>query len=494
MSDTVTRASFYLGVQQIVALFSMVVVHVAVARYLGPESYGHFAVVLALLALLTPTFLTGIPLAVAKFTAEDIGRASTILRKGLVIESVIALGLCGLLYFSAGYLSKLLGNPNLAPLFRFAALALPFIGLAYVYIHSLNGIRAFAKQAVALGALNVFRMIGILAFLFLGFGLEGVIFGIVCGAAATLLVSAALCRGVQGWGSFDTRRFTIFGAQLSITYLAIEIWTQADILMLQALGRSTQDVGLLGAVNTLRGVLVTMFVPLLIMLFPTIARCMAAGDAPVVAHYMRKSITYVFMIISPLVVLAYFMGGDFLGMVYGSQYVMAAFVVAPLLMSALFYTLYDVLDTFICGSGKASLSLRIATGLLLAHLVLNWFLIPRYGLQGVVITNIVMSLLASLAAGIAVMRSLSLRIDWLSIGKILFCSLAVSAPFLLWQADGGLGAVLMALLCLGLYLCLLVAWKVIDSEEYARLRDVGRMLGMAGSRQGEIVAISSESQ
>lgn len=492
MSDTVTRGSLYLGAQQIVALLAMVAVHVSVARYLGPESYGYFAVVLAILSLLTPTFLMGIPHAVAKFTAEDRRGASTILRKGLVIQGGIALGLCGLLYFSSGSLADFLGNPSLATPIRFAALALPFTGLAYVYIHTLNGIRAFAKQAVALGALNVFKMIGILTFLFLGFGLEGAILGIVCAAVATLVVSAALCRGVQGGQSFETRRLAIFGAQLAITYLAVEIWTQADILMLQILGTRSQDVGLLGAVNTLRGVLDTIFLPLLIMLFPIIAQYMAIGDAPVVAHYMKKSITYVFLIISPLVVLTYFMGQDILGIVYGSQYLTAAFAVAPLLLSTLFYILYEVLDTFIRGSGKAFLSIQIAAGLLLTHLVLNWFLIPGFGLQGVVITNIVMSFLASLAAGIAVKRSLTLRIDWLSIGKIAFCSLAISTPFLLWPADSRLGAMLMALLCFGLYLCLLVAWKVIDSEDISRVRDLGSMLRMAGPGRGVNVTTSSK--
>ncbi len=480
MSDSIVRGTLYLGFAQGVALLSMAAIHVLAARYFGAETYGDFAVVLAILSLLTVTFLMGIPHAVSKFTAENVRRASNILKKGLALQGGIAIVVAGVLYLTSNELSTFLGDTALATFLRIAAFALPATGLALVYIHTLNGIRAFAKQAVALGALNVFKMTGVLAFLFLGFGLEGAMLGIVCAAVATLLVSAALCRGVQGGQSFDTRRLTIFGAQLAITYLAVEIWTQADLLMLQILGTRSQDVGLFGAVNTLRGVLDTIFLPLLIMLFPIIAQYMAVGDAPVVAHYIKKCITYVFLICSPLVVMTYFMGQDILGMVYGSQYLMAAFAVAPLLMSTLFYILYEVLDTFIRGSGKAALSLWIATGLLLAHLVLNWFLIPRYGLWGVVITNIVMSLVASLAAGIAVMQSLTLRIDWLSIGKILFCSLAVSVPFFLWQPDGGLGALLMALLCFGLYLCLLVAWKVIDSEDISRVRDLGYMLRRAG--------------
>ncbi|GJL50146.1 MAG: succinoglycan biosynthesis protein ExoP [Nitrospirales bacterium] len=474
MSDTVTRGSVYLGAQQIVALLSMVAVHTCAARYLGPVAYGHFAVVLALLSILTLSLLVGIPNAVSKFTAEDRGSAGTILRKGLLVQSGIALGLCGLLYLAASSLAEFLGNPNLAPLIQFASLSLPCTGLAYVYIHSLNGIRAFAKQAVVLAASNVFKAIGILAFLFFGFGLEGAVLGIVCAAVVTLLVSATFCRGVEGRQRCETRKLTIFGAQLAITYLTVEIWNQSDLLMLQILGTQSEDVGLLGVVNTLRSILDTIFLPLFTMLFPIASQCLAVGDASVVAHYMQKGVTYVFLLVSPLVVITFFIGQDILGMVYGSEYLTGAFAVAPLLMSTLFYILYELLDTFICGSGNAFLSLRIAASLLLTHIGLNWFLIPRYGIQGVVITNIVMSLLATLAMWIAVKRLLTLRIDWLSIGKIIICSLGLSTPFLLWQAETGLGSVLMAVVCLGGYLCLLVTWNVIDTEAISRMKTMGK--------------------
>ena len=46
MSDTVTRGSLYFGALQIVVFLSMVALHVGVARYLGPDSYGHFVTVL----------------------------------------------------------------------------------------------------------------------------------------------------------------------------------------------------------------------------------------------------------------------------------------------------------------------------------------------------------------------------------------------------------------------------------------------------------------
>ncbi len=469
-SNSIARGTLYLGAQQVVAVIPMIMLHVGTSRLLGPRLYGFLSVIQAILAILIFTVLMGIPHTISKFTAEDTRFAACLMKQGLFMQSGIAFILAAILYFSAEILSELLNNPHLVPLLRIGAFALPLTGLAFVFINTLNGIQAFRKQAIALGSLNIFKVTGILLFIVLGFGVEGAVWGIVLSSAATLLVSALLCKGIMGSMSPDLRRISLFSVQLIITYIIVEIAEYIDLLMLQSLGSKPEDVGLFNAADALTGSLESIFIPLLIVLFPAISQKVTAKETSTLAVYMRKSLYYAFIIVTPLVFGSYFIAREILTVFYGAQYLDAAFAITPFVIATLFFITYELLDTFIRGSGNVLLSLSLAGGIFIAHVTFNAILIPRYEIYGAVATNLITAVLSSLAAGIYVMRKLRLRIRWYLSGKIFFFSFVAFSPFLLWKPGNEVSCLLMAFVCLGIYGGLLIAGKVISHSELVKIR------------------------
>jgi O-antigen/teichoic acid export membrane protein len=196
---TVTRGTLYLGLQQVVAFLAMMVLHVASGRYFGPEVYGLFFVVNAVLTLLLVTFLSGIPHAVAKFTAEDTRKAIGILGRGFLIQCALSIVLAVALASTAGPLARLLGNASYEPLLRIGALAVPLLALAHLFIHVLNGMQWFRRQALALGALNVFKTLAVLFALgYLKGGARSAVWGLVAAAGLSMIVAGAFCRHLRG--------------------------------------------------------------------------------------------------------------------------------------------------------------------------------------------------------------------------------------------------------------------------------------------------------
>jgi O-antigen/teichoic acid export membrane protein len=481
---TVTRGTLYLGLQQIVAFLAMMALHVASGRYFGPEVYGLFFVVNAVITLLIVTFLSGIPHAVAKFTAEDTRQAFGILGRGFLIQCVLSVVLAVALASLAGPLARLLGNASYGPLLRIGALAIPLLALAHLFIHVLNGMQWFRRQALALVALNVFKTLAVLFALgYLKGGAHSAVWGLVAAAGLSTIVAGALCRHVRGGDgtSFPMVKLVRFGGQLALTYLAVAVWDQVDLLMLQSLGERAAEVGFLTAACALTGGLESIFFPLLVTLFPSISQSVAAGARADAAFYVRLAISYAFIIMCPLAFGSFFVAHDILDLFYGAEYLSAAYAIGPLVVATLFYILYEILDTFLRGSGQAALSFGIAGTLLLVHVALNFALIPGFQMQGVVVTMVITSGLAALVASIPVQRALDLQISWRPVVKIVFFSALSFVPFLLWHPQDSRLALVLAAGCLLFYVGMLVLAKVLTRDDWERIRE---LVHLVGPRQG----------
>ena len=473
------RGTAVLGIQQAVALVTSTTLHVVTGRLLGPEAYGLFFVVHSVLSLGVWTFLAGLPDAVSRLTAENQRNALGILRTGVAYQAVVALLVAGVVYVSADPLAGLLGNDSLAPMLRLVSLAIPLTGVAYVYIQSLNGLHRFGRQAIALGALNVFNLVGVLLFLRVESGaVIGAVRGLVYAAGATAVIAVFLSHGTpRGDGPASGGNLALQGLQFSMTYLAIAAWERVDLIMLQSLGNVPGDVGLFTAATAITAAPEAIFFPLLIALFPAIARSTAAGAVGETTWYMRKSLGYAFRGLCPLVVGSVFVGREILDVFYGDAYVNAGFAIGPLVLVVLFYTLYQLMDTYLRGSGRSALSVKIALSLLLVHVSLNFVLIPRFQLAGVLTTMVVTSILAAAVTGVPVSRLLALRVPWTSAIKIAVASYVAFVPFHFWN-PGGLGSLGLAVPCLAVYAGLLRLLRELDADDMGRARELARMVGL----------------
>lgn len=471
MKESPSTGMVVLGAQQVFACVSALVIHVATGRLLGPESYGMFSVVSAVLQALTFVFLTGIPLAASKYTAEDDRFAASIRRKGLAIQSVAGLLAAALLYVGAHELAALLGNRDLAPLLRTGAFALPCLAVGHVYVYQLNGLRAFRKQAVALASLNLFKMLATLAFLLLGYGLGGVVRGWIVSAVLFFAVSRWLGGGIAGSHEIATRKLFRLGGLFFMVYLAVAAWGQIDLVMLEVLGNEPGDVGLFTAASTLAWAPASLFYPLLLVQFPSVSQAAGSGAPGEVRRSLERSLSLSFMILCPLVVGAHVAGRELLALFYGRQFAGAGFVLGPLAVGVLFFTIYEIMDTYIRAMGRGFASAGVTCTMLALHFVSNWILIPRFQLLGVAISAATMSVLACILAGAYLARVVQPRFPWASFGRTLALSVLAFVPYLLWSPRGPVLGIAALLPCLALYLGLLLRFEAAAAAEIRRIAE-----------------------
>ena len=122
MRHKVAHGTIYLMAAELIVIASSYLIHIGLARWLGPAAYGRFGVILSIIFVTKILFLTGITLGVSKYVAEQKEKAKSWYIFGMKAQLVIVF-ICLLLFFLfSDWLAVLLADPSLGSLIRFSSL------------------------------------------------------------------------------------------------------------------------------------------------------------------------------------------------------------------------------------------------------------------------------------------------------------------------------------------------------------------------------------
>lgn len=470
--SSLTGGAALLGLHQAFAFLASSLLQVAVARYFGPEVYGAFAVVNAIMALILFTALTGIPHAVAGFVAGDPTCARSVVRTGLGFQVAFGTALGVAMFVLAEPIAAWFGDPYYAILLRWAALALPLTGAAYVWIFALNGLYRFGRQAVALVLLTGAKVGGVIIVLSLGGGAHTAMQAIVLASAVSALGAAMLARGLPAGADVPARRIAHTSTQLGVTYLAVAVWDQSDLVLMRALGSSAADVGFLAAASAVAAAPGSLLAPLASALFPAVSRAAAAGRLDALRASVSDALDFAYRALVPVTAFGLVFGADIAELLFGTDYRSAGHAVAALLAGALAYALYEILDTVLRSGGRARLSWRIAGFALAVHVALSILLIPRFGLGGAAWTRLLSSSVALGAVAVAAGAMLGLRPRAVTVLRPVVAAAVAFAPFSLHDPGGEIAELFAGGLGFLFYLGVLWLLKGIRPDDVWRVQEI----------------------
>ena len=240
-----------------------------------------------------------------------------------------------------------------------------------------------------------------------------------------------------------------------MTYILINLWYYLDPVLLDLFGSNISDIGLFKAASTLTYVPESFFLPVLIELFPNIVELVSRGEIEKVKTSISKLLFYSFLIMCPVIVGASLIAQELLSIFFGTEYISASNIIAPLTLTALLRIMYILIDTYLRASGNTLLSILIAAITLAVHVVSCSIIIPLYHLNGLVIAIIISASISFILAGTYFKKKFDVHINWTNIMKIAFCSAVAFIPFLFINSQGIL-SIFATLPCLLLYFMLII--------------------------------------
>lgn len=470
------RGAVYLTAAKLWFLATGALLPLLLARILPPDRYGVYKVVTGAMTVVNALLVTGAVQSVSKFVAEDLGRSPEVHRKALLLQGALGIGASIVFAGAAPLIAAWLRDPALVTFLRLAALAIATFGLYAVFMGTMSGRGHFGKQATLDFAYSTAKV----ALILLGAWIGSVAGALVGFAAAGLLVGV-LGLFYAGTGrsghAFPMGRLLGFAAGAMSFTLVINLLLQADLLLVKRLSpaaASDLQAGLYSAALDLsRLPYQALAVPVALVLLPAISRGLALDDRAAAAAALRGALRYVLIGVGLCATVLATNALPLLLVVFKSHYAGAAVPLRLAPFGVLAFSVFYLYATALVGSGRPLHAAALGGLTLVLDVLLNVFLIPRFGLLGAAAaTTTALSAGAILAAAHA-RSTLGVPFPFATLARVALAGAAVAGASHLWPVSGPIVLVKGGALT-ALFAGVLVLLREVGREDLERLRAISR--------------------
>lgn len=456
------------------------VVAVFLTRALGPDDYGRFALVAR--TILWAQFLctAGLSKSTVKFVADasnwEAAAAST---TRLFMLGGLLVG-CLLFIFSPD-IARLFHEPDLAYLLRVFSIEVPFFALLVAAKNILVGRAAYVQYSWISGLRWNTRVILVVLFVLLGFGVPGAIAGSVGSVVVAWLVSTRYVspRLIFHKG-IPVARIWKFSLPLILGAFSMRVF-RLDLFILKAMGASAAHAGYLATALNLTVPPAIFSYALSQPLLATLSRQIGSGDYAPADIISRMSIRTIFWSL-PLAAVVAGASDEIVRLLFGAAFTPAGNALGILIFSAVGFHAINITTAFLTAHGRPGLVLIQTAPLTILALLAYMVFIPRWGYAGAGGATTLVALVGG-AIGMGMIYRLSgLRPPLRTVLTCTGCAAVVFFVSLTWQCQGAWVLVKLLVLSLAVFVSL-VLMREFSRSELVFLQSLFRSL--EGARAGQ---------
>ncbi len=382
----------------------------------------------------------------------------------LFIAGLSTAVLC-LLYLNANWISAvLIGVPEYAPLFELVLLVVFFNVLAIIPMSALR----IREQSVKYGLMNLGKFItglglNIYYIAFLGKGVEGIVYANIIQSALFVICLLIICRDCLGF-SFSTTALAEmlrFGMPLVLTSISFVILNMSDRYFLRFYV-GIEELGLY-SIGYKIGMAMNMVVGSIQIAWPAtmykVAKQKNGGE------FFARSLTYVTLLLMSIwLVISLFTREIFITFTSPAYY--AAQGVVPLVLLSYFMVgIYYLTAIGTNVKHKTHYLAFAATAACGVNLLLNYLLIPRFGMYGAAAATVFSFFIMTVISCSASVRLFPVSYEWLKIGKIIAVAFILLGVSKISAPESTILAILMKMAFLILFPMLLNWLRVFNITE-----------------------------
>lgn len=440
------------------------VVFVLIARLLGSEALGNFALIMAFI------LIAG--------TIADMGTMAA-LAKDLVLEKNkqpdIYFGNYLMLRFMLAMLAILTAapliifiKPSLIHMVLISAVAVPFVGgrfLETVYqVYERPEYTIFSSLFLAVTQLGI----ALPLLLWIGVDLQGYLIGFVLTQALYFVFSMYLASRLL-LPRFEFKRniiqrLIILAAPMGLFSVFNAVSSRLDIFML-SLWRSSEEMGLYNAAYRLLDLAIIVAATASVPLVPVLSRLLKEQreNACIIC---KRLIEITVVALMPVPFILYFIAEELVLMLYGQEFLAAVPVLRLFSLLFVCFSCMYIASAVNLAADNIHHSWWSAAIAALLNFVANYYLIPIYGILGAAFATVFSTLFITLVSFYFLNKSLHGAFDckrWMSI-LVMLLTLSVTAYLLQSYSAIVLITSILCIYCLLIYLFKLIPVELIKSN------------------------------
>ena len=385
---SIAESGFRLLVAKVISTLVLFAGLVYFARQLSPAAMGSFFLFRVLLDGLGLVSDFGIKRAVEKRLSEQ-ETPSGIVTTGFLMKCVLTILVALVLLLLRGVIDGYLG----APITHLLVVSLVVSELGWFYVHVLRGELRVGESAV-IEASRLIVWIGVsVPLVEMEYGIQGIVYGFIAGQAVL---------GVWAFIRVDISpaRPSLPRARSLLSFSKYDFVSESGGYVYNWV-----DVGIIGLLLTQSAVGIYEYawqitIPIALMyettmttLFPEMSRWHADDSTDDIQRVISQAMTIGLFVSVPAFFGALLLSESILGTLFGPAYVAGASVLVVLMAERVIGAFQSVMNITLRGIDEPRQSAFVTTITIFMNLVLNFLLIPEYGIFG--------AALATLATGVA---------------------------------------------------------------------------------------------
>lgn len=417
----------HLTIANSVFIASNYLIHIVLAKFLGPEQYGLFGVLMSLYLINRAFLNTGIPRAVSKFISEKPKKFGEIYLSSLKLQIISAIIFSLLYVLFAPLIADFLNENSLVQHIRFLGIIIIPLALVSLYLNGfINGKREFSRQALLRIFYALMRTTATISLVLLGFKLMGALWGYFLAVTITLIASHHALKFKKVKTKFPTSKIIKFAIPITITALLVTLIRNMNVLLIKKIIGDNVVVGLYTAAATLSNASYLLFSSLPLTLLPSISSAISNKNHQKIKDYITQSFRYIILVGFPIAILTSIKASDLLTIFYSETYANAGTVLGLLVIGSTLLTLLVAFTAIITGSNKPGTETLMMLGFLMILLVLDLSLIPLLGIEGAALAFLITTTISCLIAGTYVFKKFNVKFKFLSTIRIVLSILIIS--------------------------------------------------------------------
>jgi len=450
VAEDSARSGFFLISGTVVATVFLAITSILVARFLGPELYGQYALAFVVPQLLFLFTDLGINQGIIKFTASlrakgETNHLTNIIKYGLLLRTCTGIVIFLVSYaFADLFASVFLQRPDLAFYVKIASTSILFQVIFSITASAFVGLDKTEYNALITNILAVAKTIISIVLVLLGFSVAGAIIGyvasyIVAAVAGVFMLFLILPKkqSAKNGHSFtgDLKTLMHYGAPLYISLLLTGFIPLYQNIVL-ALFTTDADVGNYKAATNFTTLLTVLSIPIMTVLLPAFSKLESSTNQKIKTFFKHAN-KYTAMLIIPTTVLIIIFSSEIVEIVYGSTYQSApVFLATYCLLYFLVGIGFLTLTSFYNGLGETKTTLKINLIAFLTLAVLSPILTKTYSVQGLIIAFLIAGVASISYGSYTARKNFKIEFGAKTLAKIYLISITSSIlPLLLLQTS-----------------------------------------------------------
>jgi O-antigen/teichoic acid export membrane protein len=368
---------------------------IVLARALGASQFGLYALGMAMVTVLTLIGVFGLDRGVVKYVSMHLGNQESDKARQILTSAASLAGIFGvvgaltLVLLAKPLAEALYEKPDLIPALWILAAGIPLMAITTVLLAGLQGHQTVRPTVlIKYGWEPVAKMLVVLAALWAGWSLEGILLLLVLVWCGTAVLAVAGTRRVGGVGMADVGRWNTEGTRTLLSYcVPLSVATVFGVLAsrsdLLILGRfvSLEEVGVYQAAFQTSAVLALILGSFETAFAPLIGRSFAQGKLAQLEDLYRAVSRLSVIVAIPVCVLFVCFSSEILGW-FGSTFRAGMACLAILTVGQLVSCATGGADTILLMAGRSRLYLNNTLLYSVVLLAAALTLIPLWGLLG----------------------------------------------------------------------------------------------------------------